>query len=107
MAGNPLTDPHWAKQTADTVERVVTTIRDKTTANLAVAARAVVFGVLGAMLGLAALTLLLIASTRGLQALLEWPLDHDTAVWLSYVILGGILCLVGGLLMAKRHEHPA
>ncbi len=107
MATNPLSDPNWAKHTADTVERLVTTVRDKTTANLAVAARAVVFGLLAVILGLSALTLVLIATTRGLQAALEYPLDHDTAVWVSYLVLGGILSLTGAVLMAKRHPSDS
>lgn len=103
MASNPLSDPNWAKHTADTVERLVTTVRDKTTANLAVAARGLVFGLLGAILGLVALVLFLIAISRALQAVLEYPLDHDTAVWVSYLLLGTLFCLIGAILMAKRH----
>ncbi|MFZ1491300.1 MAG: hypothetical protein WAS51_15285 [Ilumatobacteraceae bacterium] len=107
MAGNPLSDPHWAKSTADTVERLVTTVRDRTTSHIVVAARAVVFGLLGAIVGLPAIVLLLVALTRGLQAALEWPFDHDTAVWLSYLIVGGILTLAGAICMTKRHTPSA
>ena len=31
MPGNPFTDPNWAAELADTVERVVGTVRDKAT----------------------------------------------------------------------------
>ena len=71
MPGNPLTDPNWAPDLADTVERVVGTVREKTTDNAVKAARAIVFGLLGAVLGITALILLVIILTRGLQSLLD------------------------------------
>jgi hypothetical protein len=102
MPGNPLTDPNWAPDLANTVERVVTTVRDKTTRNIVVAARAVVFGLLAALLGIAAITLLLIASTRGVQALLDLAVTRERAVYLSYFVVGGICCALGAFLMSKR-----
>jgi hypothetical protein len=107
MPGNPLTDPNWAPDIADTVERVVTTVRDKTTRNVVVAARAVVFGLLATMLGVCAITLLLIASTRAVQALLALGMSQARAVYLSYFIVGGICCLIGAFLMKKRHPSDA
>jgi hypothetical protein len=104
MPGNPLTDPNWAPDLADTVERVVGTVRQKTTDNVVVAARAIVFGLLGAVLGLIALVLFLIAATRALQALLDFAVTPARAVYISYFILGGICCLVGMFLMRKRHS---
>ncbi|MGH9132882.1 MAG: hypothetical protein ACRDZZ_03035 [Ilumatobacteraceae bacterium] len=104
MPGNPLTDPNWAPDLADTVERVVGSVRQKTTDNVVKAARIVVFGLLGALLGLAALVLLVIVFTRALQALLDFAVTPPRAVYLSYFIVGGICCLVGLLLMKKRHS---
>ena len=46
MPGNPLTDPDWAPDLADTVERVVGTVREKTTDNVVKIARLIVFGLL-------------------------------------------------------------
>ena len=54
MAGNPLTDPNWAADIADTVERVVGTVRDRATKPVVHVTRAVVFGLLGAFLGVTA-----------------------------------------------------
>jgi hypothetical protein len=102
MPGNPLTDPNWAPDLANTVERVVTTVRDKTTRNVVVAARGLVFGILAGLLGVAALVLLLIASTRGVQAILDLGMSHERAVYLSYFIVGGICCALGAFLMSKR-----
>ena len=109
MPGNPLTDPNWASNIADTVERVVGTVRDKTTKPLLLAYRGAIFGVVASVGGLAAVVLLVIALTRGLQAVIEWPLDHTDAVWISYLGVGVVFTAVGAVLMRKRHpvESPA
>ena len=107
MPANPLSDPTWAKQLADTIERVVSNVRDKTTNNIVLAARAIVFGLLGAMLGVVALTLFLIGFTRGVQALLDLAVSPERAVYLSYFLVGGIFCLLGWFLMRKRHSPGA
>jgi hypothetical protein len=107
MAANPLTDPNWAPELADTVERLVGTVRDRATKPAVRAARAIVFGLLAAMLAVVAITLLLIAATRAIQALLDLGLDWSVAVYLSYFIVGGILCLVGWLLLARRPPPDA
>ena len=65
MAGNPLTDPNWAADLADTVERVVGTVRERATTPVVHVTRGVVFGLLGAFLGVTALVLLLIAVDAG------------------------------------------
>ena len=107
MAGNPLTDPNWAPDLADTVERLVGTVREKATKPVVHAARGVVFGVLAGILAVVAITLLLIAATRGLQALLDLAVGWSTAVYLSYFIVGGILCLAGLLLLTRRPPPDA
>ena len=30
-------------------------------------------------------------------------IDHDTSVWISYLVVGGLFMLLGALVMAKRH----
>lgn len=107
MAGNPLNDPNWPAQVADRVVGLVGTVRDKTTKPIITVTRAVVYGLLAGLLGVMALILALIAVTRGLQALFDLFLSWDRAVYLSYLVLGGILCLAGALLMAKRYRDDA
>ena len=77
MPGNPLTDPNWAPDLADQIAEFVGNIRDKTTNNAIKAARAVVFGLLGAILGVVALVLLIIAGTRGLKELYDLGTSTD------------------------------
>ena len=60
MPGNPFTDPNWAADLADTVERVVASVRDKTTKPIVTVTRGLVYGLLTAILGIAAIVLLII-----------------------------------------------
>jgi len=87
---------------AATVERLVGNVRRKAVQPLVYAARATVFGLLGAFLAAMAAVLALVALTRGLQALLDLGVTQPRAVYLSYLIVGAVLCLVGLVLMAKR-----
>jgi hypothetical protein len=104
MPGNPLTDPNWANEVTDQITTLVGTIRDKTTNNAIVVVRAVVFGLLAAILGLVLVVLLLVLLTRLIQAILSNWIDWDTAVYVSYFIIGGLLTLTGAFLMTKRHS---
>ncbi len=107
MPGNPLTDPKWADEMTDTVVTTVRTIREKTTVPLIYAARGVVFGLLAAILGIFAAVLLILTLLRGLQALLDLAVDWPQAVYLSYLILGALFCLVALVLFKKRNANAA
>ena len=102
MPGNPLSDPNWANDVTDQVTEFVGKVRDTATNKAIVAVRAVVFGLLALLLGIALLVLIIIGSTRGIQAALDSFLGWDTAVYVSYYIIGGILTIVGVLAMGKR-----
>ena len=105
MPGNPFTDPNWAADIADTIERVVGTVRDRTTKPLVTASRAVVFGLLAAILGVVAVILLIMMLTRAIQALLDIWFRHEMSVYLSYFIIGGIICLGGLFVLSKRFSN--
>jgi hypothetical protein len=105
MPGNPFTDPNWAADLADTIERVVGTVRERTTKPLVTASRGVVFGLLAGILGITAVTLLIIAATRATQALLDIWFRHEVSVYLSYFIIGGIICLGGLFVLSKRFSN--
>jgi LPXTG-motif cell wall-anchored protein len=102
MPGNPFTDPNWAPDLADTVERVVGTVRDKTTKHVVTAVRALVFGIVISVAALAALVLLAIVGTKLLQRVLDIFVDYDSSVSFSYLLLGALLLAAGFLLMRKR-----
>ena len=105
MPGNPFTDPNWAADIADTIERVVGSVRDRTTKPLVTASRAVVFGLLAGILGIVAVVLLIILLTRATQALLDIWFRHEMSVYLSYFIIGGIICLGGLFVLSKRFSN--
>jgi hypothetical protein len=90
----------WATTTADTIERVVDSVRSKTAEPAERIARVLVFGVLAAIVGLAAGILLTVGLFRGVVVLLDVVWQPE--VWLAYLILGGIFVLAGLFLWRKR-----
>jgi hypothetical protein len=96
----------WAVQAADTIERVVTGIGDKTTRPLTAIAAAVVFGIVAAVAGLALVLLVAVAISRALISYL--PIEpHARAVWVSHASLGGIFTLFGLFVWRKRRPKKA
>jgi hypothetical protein len=102
MPGNPLTDPNWASDTTNKLVNVVTTVREQTTTRAVMAARAVVFGIIAAFLGVFILVISIVLVMRAIQELLDLAVTQAQAVYLSYFIVGGMLCLGGLLLFRKR-----
>jgi hypothetical protein len=86
----------WATQTADAIERVVGTIRSKTAEPLEGVARALVYGLVAVIVGLAATVLAAVALVRVLDLILPG------AVWSAHALTGGIFTLAGLLLWRKR-----
>src|SRR5688500_851271 len=88
--------PDWTVQAADTIDRVVGSIRDKTAVPLTTVARALVYGLLAAVIGTAALVLFITGVIRVLDTVLP------RGVWLPDLILGTLFTLVGFVLWRKR-----
>ncbi|MGH9164502.1 MAG: hypothetical protein ACRDZW_03175 [Acidimicrobiales bacterium] len=97
----PSTGRDWTAQAADTVERLVVGLRDKTAVPLATVARAVVYGLLAAVMGATALILAVAGLVRALDAYLPGQ------VWSAYAVLGGISTVLGGLLLRKASTKRA
>jgi hypothetical protein len=89
----------WPAQAADTIEKVVGTVRDKTVVPAQRATRVVVYGLLTAFFLVVAVTLLVIGGFRGLVVLTD-------EVWLAYAICGGILVLAGAFCWSRRMRPP-
>jgi hypothetical protein len=85
----------WTVQVADTLESVVGSVRAKTAVPLETIARALVYGILIAVVGSAALILLTILLVR----VLTYALPE---VWQVDLLLGAIFTLGGLLLWRKR-----
>jgi hypothetical protein len=95
-------DTDWTVQAADTIDRVVTTIRSKTSEPLVGIARWVVFGLLAAVVGAMMLVLLAIGAVRALIVYLPFG---DNRVWAADLIVGGIFVLAGLLLFRKARPR--
>jgi hypothetical protein len=89
------TDDDWPVQAADTIDRVVTTIRSKTADPLILVARWIVFGMLAFVVGTMTLILVAIGAVR---ALIVYLPVGDNRVWVALLIVGGIFVLAGLLL---------
>jgi uncharacterized BrkB/YihY/UPF0761 family membrane protein len=103
MPGNPLTDPNWAADVTDTIDRYVGKVRTTVTDRAVYVVRALVFGIVIAIAAPLTFALLLILSTKLLERVVAIGVDHDSSIWLSYVILGGLMVLGGSLIMRKRY----
>ena len=93
--------PDWHLKATDRIVSTVDQVRVKTSGPAIKVSRAVVFGLLGALLAVVALIVFLIGIVRLLNILL--PQD----VWLVYMILGGVFCLAGFFLWSKRPRRAA
>jgi hypothetical protein len=91
----------WPRKAADAIDLVVDTIHDKAIRPAMLAARAVVFGLLVAVLSLVVLVLLSVGLVRLLDVY-----AFGGRVWISYAVLGGLFTLAG-LLAWSRRAAPA
>lgn len=89
-------EPDWAAQTADSIEKVVGSIRAKTADPLDRIVRIVVYGLLAGIVGTTAVVLLVTALVRAIDVAIPG------GVWSAHLILGGIFTLVGLFLWTKR-----
>ena len=109
MPGNPLTDPNWAPQLADTIDRYVGLVRDKATSKVVLVVRGLVFGIVICFTLIATITLSVILGIKFVQRIVNIGglIDRDSSVWVSYVLLGGLFVLVGLFLFTKRSPEEA
>lgn len=87
----------WTTEAADTVERVVVVVRDKTVVPAQTITKAIVYGLVVAFLLTAAILLLTLGAFRALDAYLPG------GVWSAYLLLGGIFVIGGAFCWSKRN----
>ena len=102
MPGNPITDPNWAASLADLIDRYVGMVRTTVTDRAVLAVRAVVFGIIIAIAAPVTVAFLLIFATKLVQAIVSIWTDHDSSIWISYMIISALLLGGGALAMRKR-----
>jgi hypothetical protein len=99
--GVPGLPPDWPQQATNRIVSVIDDVRFKTTGPAIRISRAIVYGLVAAVLALVALPLLLIGLTR----FLDWVVPGDVAY--VYFIIGAVLCLAGLFLWSKRPKGAA
>lgn len=86
----------WTAQAADTIERVVTGIRDKTSGRLVTVVRVLVYGLLAAVMGM---LIGVLGTISAIRALTDYAFRGH--VWASYLSVGAIFVVFGTLLLRK------
>jgi hypothetical protein len=92
----------WAAQAADTIERAVVNVRDRTTGPALTVARAAVYGTFAGIVGLAALVLGTIAAVRLIDNYLPDAVFGDEHTWATYLIIGLVFVVAGAVLWVRR-----
>ncbi|MGH9245832.1 MAG: phage holin family protein [Acidimicrobiales bacterium] len=87
----------WPAQATAQIVKVVDLVRGKTTEPATTAARAIVFGLLAALLGTTALVLFAVAFVRVIDVYVPGE------VWSAHLIVGGVFFLAGVFIFRKRH----
>jgi hypothetical protein len=90
------------RKAADAVQLVVDTIRDKAVRPAILATRAVVFGLVVVAL---VVVLVVVGSIALLRLFDVYVFGHR--VWLSYIVIGGALTLVGLAAWTRRTARPS
>jgi len=93
-------DDDWPVQAADFIVRGVGVVRDKTTGPAITISRAIVYGLVAAILGLAALVLLSVGLVRLVDVYLPG------GVWSAHLLVAVIFTGGGAVLWAKRTPKP-
>jgi hypothetical protein len=103
---SPVDTSDWPAQAADTIERVVGSVRDKTTGPAITVARWVVYGtfalVVGSMVGI----LLAITGVRILDVYLPDAWVGEDHTWVAHLVIGGLFTLVGAVAWSRRSASP-
>lgn len=90
----------WSTRTADTIETVVGTLREKTVGPLIKLTRAVVYGVLALVALVVVGIMVSIAAVRILDVY-----AFGNHVWITYFVIGGIMTILGLFLWMKRTKR--
>ena len=92
----------WPTQAADAIERVVGTVRDRTTGPLLKFAKAIVYGTFAVLVGLAVLVLAIVGGVHALDNYLPESVFGERHMWAVHLILGLIFVIAGGILWSRR-----
>ena len=103
----PSASSDWPAQAADTIEKVVGQVRDKTTGPAIKAARWLVYGTFSLLVGVAVLVLLAISAVRLLDVYLPDAWVGEDHTWVAHLITGACFTIIGMVLWSKRSKKPS
>ena len=92
----------WVDDATDLIERVLDGVRDKAVVPLTTLARAIVYGILAGIVGVAALVVAAILLVRLLDIYLDNIPGAPEGVWLAHLVAGAIFVVFGALMWSKR-----
>ncbi|MGE3618875.1 MAG: hypothetical protein AB7L84_00310 [Acidimicrobiia bacterium] len=95
----------WPAQAADTIERLVGTVRDKTTGPAIKVARVAVYGLFAGVVGLAVAILSAIAAVRFVDAYLPDAWFGERHTWAAHLLVG-LVFTIGGMVLWSRRKAP-
>ena len=97
------TEPDWAARQTDRVIDVIDKVKAQTTDRAVTVLRAIVFGVVIAVLGVAAATIFLVAVVRMADAYLPIGAGVGDATWAAHLFAGSLLSILGlGAWLSRR-----
>jgi hypothetical protein len=97
-------------EAADAIERIVGSVRDKTTGPALTVARGIVYGTFATLIVITCVVMLLVALLRLVDAYLPDAVVGEDHMWATYLVVGTVFVIVGAVLWSKRHsrgEEPA
>jgi hypothetical protein len=89
----------WTTDAADFIERSVAALRDRTVEPAHTAIRAVVFGLLAALIAIPALILAFVGVFRVIVII------EQGYVWAAWLTLGGIFVIAGAFFWSRRNPR--
>jgi hypothetical protein len=95
-------DEDWPAQVADSIVRVVGTVRDKTTGPALTLARAIVYGTFTVVVGTAVAVVLVIALVRVVDNYLPDAVFGETHTWAAHLIIGLVFAIAGTFFWSRR-----
>ena len=92
----------WPAQAADTIERVVGSVRDKTTGPAITVVRGIVYGTFALFVGTMVAVMLAVAAVRAIDVYLPSSVFGDEHVWAAHGTVGLVFSLLGAWMWSKR-----
>ncbi len=91
-----MADGDWVVALTDNIDRIIASVRDKTTRPAIIVLRALVLGTVIAFAAIAAIVLLAVGSVRLVNNVVPGP------VWIAHLIVGSVFVIAGLILMRLR-----